>query len=492
MSSESNQPQHNYSNRSDESNDNENTGESGHQAVLPAAIGYSLYHPLSQSSTCRTTRTAATMLHGTDEPIYVTDLGPNDVLLGRGRSSVDFDGNVQFRAIINVRLHEYTDRGQKRVKERVKDDVAKSVVELIERLGGRFLKRVETATEATTVSKSASESSSCKEKSDNTGRKPPANVNQASNNRLYQVAEYDVAIEKVKQTFRDMIHAKRKQGDNVHCENTDSATVTMDRTVDDAAVLMVRQQHNRQICDLNIPSRSLMTDVHVNSNVVSADRMAVAAGINFHPNISAAVGNNNTNNNFGIMNSSYALTHDQQLPLLSSIQVQQLLANDGISVLNQQYRLQQQQQQQQRQCLDDIALLLQLHRRINTYPSQQSISELLVGCIGTNGQTMQDTLRIRQEEALLATLPALQQQQPWDMPLVRGSSSRHVSSDVPIHQSRPEPMNVDSSICVVERSSSSSSSSVLLTNATSHGGEEASSSRHRRTKSKSTTKRQKT
>jgi hypothetical protein len=413
MSSESNQPQHNYSNRSDESNDNENTGESSHQAVDPAAIGYSLYHPLSQSSTCRTTRTAATMLHGTDEPIYVTDLGPNDVLLGRGRSSVDFDGNVQFRAIINVRLHEYTDRGQKRVKERVKDDVAKSVVELIERLGGRFLRRVKTATETT----------SCKEKSDNTDRKPPANVNKKTNNRLYQVAEYDVAIEKVKQTFRDMIHAKRKQGDNVHCENTDSATVTMDRTVDDAAVLMVPQQYNRQICDLNIPSRSLMADVQVNSNVVSADRMAVAAGINFHPNISAAVGNNNTNNHLGInTNSSYALTHDQQLPLLSSIQVQQLLANDGIIVLNQQYRLQQQQQQY----LDDIVLLLQLHRRINTYPSQQYISEVLVGCVGTNG-TMQDALRTRQLEGAL--LAAGRQSVRINNPTIRSTSTAGITGD---------------------------------------------------------------
>jgi hypothetical protein len=351
--------------------------------------------------------------------IYVTDLGPNDVLLGRGKPSDRLAGNVQFRGIVNARLHEYAIQGH--TKE--KDALAKSIVAQIEKLGGRFLQvvaRTTTTTERTTTKFSiASSSSSSSSSKASIGRIPTY-----TNTRLYQIVEYDVAVDKVKQTFRSMIHqyvklkrrdyvdfdetdrqiheyAKRKKRRDDDDDDTDRATIaTMDPCTVDDAVLE----------DSNIPAQpSLqMADVPVHSNIITAkDRMAVAAGINSHPNVSAAgitVGNNNnTNNHLGIhTNSSYGLQLEQQLHLLSSLQVQQQLANDAINTWKQQYRLRQQQLQQ---CLDDIALLLQLHRRIHTSPSQPSISELLVDCVGTNGQTMPDALRIRRlEEALLAAV----------------------------------------------------------------------------------------
>jgi hypothetical protein len=385
----------------------------------------------------------ATILHYCSTPpnghrIYVTDVGPNDVLLGRGKQSDRLEGNVQFRGIVNQRLHEYAVRGHTKAK----DSLAKSIVALIERRGGRFLQvvaRTTTTTELTTTKLSIASSSSTSSSKASIGRNPTYN-----NTRLYQIVEYDVALDKVKQTFRSMIHqyVKLKRRDYVDFDETDRQIYEYakrkkqrdddddgDDTDTDRATTVTRDPCTAvgmapHPCDAQIRADS---NVPVHSNPTTAkDRTADATGINFHPNVSAAgitVGNSNNNNNtndhLGIhTNSSYGLTPEQQLHLLSPLQLQQQLVDDAINILNQRYRLQQQQQQQ---CLDDIALLLQLHRQIHTYPPQ-----LLVGCAGTNGRTMQDTLRIRQLEALLA---AVRQSNSIHNPTSRSTSTAGIAGD---------------------------------------------------------------
>lgn len=67
---------------------------------------------------------------------YVTELGPNDVLSGRGGATNSYRGNRAFRTLVKEYQEQYL-----RAKKRDKPAVASLIVEAIRQRGGRFLRR---------------------------------------------------------------------------------------------------------------------------------------------------------------------------------------------------------------------------------------------------------------------------------------------------------------------------------------------------------------
>jgi len=74
---------------------------------------------------------------------YVTSLGENDVLLGRGTPCAENEGNVRFRRLVRNRKAEYI-AAEKRIR---KDAIAREILDVITRRGGKFLRKVESRSE---------------------------------------------------------------------------------------------------------------------------------------------------------------------------------------------------------------------------------------------------------------------------------------------------------------------------------------------------------
>lgn len=71
---------------------------------------------------------------------YIVDLGPNDVLSGRGGATNSFKGNRAFRVLVKEYQKKYL-----QAKKRDKPAVAAIVVDIIRQKGGRFLQRCNSA-----------------------------------------------------------------------------------------------------------------------------------------------------------------------------------------------------------------------------------------------------------------------------------------------------------------------------------------------------------
>jgi hypothetical protein len=97
------------------------------------------------------------------------------------------------------------------------------------------------------------------------------------------------------------------------------------------------------------------------------------------------------------MNTLDELTRNQRLQLLS-LQAQHSLTNDGISIVNPQYRMQQQEQH-----FDDLNTLLGQNHRLNMYPSRATAVLDGFSHVGTN-LTVDDLFRMRAQENLLAAV----------------------------------------------------------------------------------------
>lgn len=68
----------------------------------------------------------------------ITELGYNDVLLGRGAASINYVGNVIFREIVKEKRVEYLSTARRQTK----DDIAKSIIDIVRSRNGRFLRKV--------------------------------------------------------------------------------------------------------------------------------------------------------------------------------------------------------------------------------------------------------------------------------------------------------------------------------------------------------------
>ena len=104
----------------------------------------------------------------------VTELGPDDVLFGRGAPIVQTTGNVKFRDLVNANKAAYASTRCRQTK----DSIARDIINLIDERGGRFLKEI-------------------KSSDDIRKYRVPAGV------KAWIVAEYDEIVEKVKQTLRE-------------------------------------------------------------------------------------------------------------------------------------------------------------------------------------------------------------------------------------------------------------------------------------------------
>jgi len=110
-------------------------------------------------------------------PTLVVNLGPNDVLMGRGSLFADYEGNVRLRAVVQDHRDAYAASS----KHKDKQQIVRSIIEAVQALGGRFLRRVE-------LSK---EQKKTKDPSD-----PPSYM-------WSVIDEEKLVIDKVKQLFRD-------------------------------------------------------------------------------------------------------------------------------------------------------------------------------------------------------------------------------------------------------------------------------------------------
>lgn len=74
-----------------------------------------------------------------DDPKYVTELRPSDVLFGRGSGPNDHEGNICFRQLVAERKSEYMATSHRVTKA----TIAKEIVDQVFAANGRFMKKVE-------------------------------------------------------------------------------------------------------------------------------------------------------------------------------------------------------------------------------------------------------------------------------------------------------------------------------------------------------------
>jgi hypothetical protein len=72
---------------------------------------------------------------------FVTEVGPDDVQLGRGRPVITSEGNQRFRALVLENKPEYSASN----RHAHKDQIARRILVTIRERGGRFLRKIDTA-----------------------------------------------------------------------------------------------------------------------------------------------------------------------------------------------------------------------------------------------------------------------------------------------------------------------------------------------------------
>lgn len=97
----------------------------------PPAPTYSYYPPHPHPPTTWSAVTPPSYVE------YITRLGPDDVLSGRGGATNSYEGNKAFRKLVKEYQEQYL-----QAKKRDKPSVASIIVELIRKKGGRFLCRL--------------------------------------------------------------------------------------------------------------------------------------------------------------------------------------------------------------------------------------------------------------------------------------------------------------------------------------------------------------
>lgn len=107
-------------------------------------------------------------------PEVTTELGHNDVLLGRGAASINYVGNVLFREIVRERREEYLSTA----KRQTKDNIAREIIDVVNSRNGRFVRKVASSEEKISL-----------------------NIPEHTN--VYVVVAKEKVLEKVKQSLRD-------------------------------------------------------------------------------------------------------------------------------------------------------------------------------------------------------------------------------------------------------------------------------------------------
>lgn len=129
---------------------------------------------------------AATTAESSLKRTFVTETLPNDVLLGRGSHLVKYEGNIEFRRLIQERKGEYV----LAVRHSHKDQIARDVISIVTSRNGRFLRKVDNPIEMKKFH-------------------IPTNMLSA-----WVLVETEVIVEKIKQAFRDSCKDERPPEQN--------------------------------------------------------------------------------------------------------------------------------------------------------------------------------------------------------------------------------------------------------------------------------------
>mmetsp|Transcript_106517 Transcript_106517/g.159349 ORF Transcript_106517/g.159349 Transcript_106517/m.159349 type:complete len:369 (-) Transcript_106517:125-1231(-) len=133
------------------------------------------------------------------------DLGPYDVLLGRGTGPNENQGNVRFREILKDTMGKYTRPGYAMSKAQI----AREVLDQVQARNGNFVRKLGKGESGVIPS-------------------PSEPYNSRSKNFLYVIVPDSVAIEKTKQSIRFQIKAARKESkydDAPHGSSSVAATL---------------------------------------------------------------------------------------------------------------------------------------------------------------------------------------------------------------------------------------------------------------------------
>lgn len=129
---------------------------------------------------------AATTTESSLKRTFVTETLPNDVLLGRGSHLVKYEGNIEFRRLIQERKREYVSA----VRHSHKDQIARDVISIVTSRKGRFLRKVDNPIEMKKFH-------------------IPTKMLSA-----WVLVETEIIVEKIKQAFRDSCKDERPPEEN--------------------------------------------------------------------------------------------------------------------------------------------------------------------------------------------------------------------------------------------------------------------------------------
>ena len=153
---------------------------------------------------------------GVEPRQLVTNVEANDVLLGRG-NHVHNPGNAKFRMIVLSRSHEYWSCNNNVTK----DSIAREIIDQITSQGGRFLRKIKNASiGAGGVHCAAAASGSNFDEST------------SSESNIWEIADMETILVKVKQTFRDFTAAAKKKSpaSSLHPERSQLTSMIRQRS----------------------------------------------------------------------------------------------------------------------------------------------------------------------------------------------------------------------------------------------------------------------
>lgn len=133
---------------------------------------------------------------------YVTELQPNDILMGRGAPIINYEGNVRFRELVRTKKADYVNT----TRHQVKDEIARCILQEIKRREGHFLRRIDSETEMRRLG-----------------------ISEAT--KAWIIVDNDVALEKVKQALRDKDPEKRNDADRLLGSNFQNPTVNFSNEI---------------------------------------------------------------------------------------------------------------------------------------------------------------------------------------------------------------------------------------------------------------------
>jgi hypothetical protein len=133
---------------------------------------------------------------------FVTEILPNDILLGRGAPMIRNEGNARFREIVSTRKKDYMSSG----RHHVKNEIAKQVLDVIVHRQGRFLRKVDSPEEA-------------------------IKLGVPKGTQAWVLADNDTILEKVKQALRDKDSTVDQVRERAIMANQDDCQVRSDLTL---------------------------------------------------------------------------------------------------------------------------------------------------------------------------------------------------------------------------------------------------------------------